>query len=70
MSPGGGAPQAQQPTNPSATSTTNSPDAMQQQQASTASVMQDKEFVRKALEGGMAEVQLGQLAAEKARPMT
>jgi putative membrane protein len=27
--------------------------------------MQDKAFVKKALEGGMAEVQLGQLAAEK-----
>ncbi len=47
MSPGGGAPQAQQPTNPSANSTMNSADAMQQQQqASAASVMQDKEFVR------------------------
>ena len=65
MSPGGGAPQAQQPTNPSANSTMNSPGAMQQQQSSAASVMQDKEFVHKALEGGMAEVELGQLAAEK-----
>jgi putative membrane protein len=62
----GGAPQAQQPTNPAANSTMNSPDAMQQQQQSSASAMQDKEFVRKALEGGMAEVQLGQLASEKA----
>ncbi len=65
MSPGGGAPQTQQPTNPSANSTMNSPQAMQQQQASAASVMQDKEFVRSALQGGIAEVQLGQLAAEK-----
>ncbi len=65
MNPGGGAPQAQQPTNPSANSTMNSPGAMQQQQSSAASGMQDKEFVRSALEGGMAEVQLGQLAAEK-----
>lgn len=67
MSPGGGAPQAQQPTNPAANSTMISADAMQQQQqASAASVMQDKEFVRKALEGGMAEVEFGELASEKA----
>jgi putative membrane protein len=65
MAPGGGAPQSQQPTNPSTNSTENTPGAMQQQQASTSSMMQDKEFVRSALQGGMAEVQLGQLAAEK-----
>ena len=45
----GGAPQPQQ----------------QQQQGSVSSAMQDKEFVHSALQGGMAEVQLGQLAAEK-----
>jgi putative membrane protein len=65
MSPGG-APQPQQQTNPSANRTMSSPDTMQQQQqGSVASAMQDKEFVRSALQGGMAEVQLGQLAAEK-----
>jgi putative membrane protein len=68
VNPGGAPqPQQQQQTNPSANSTMGgNPDAMQQQQqGSVASAMQDKEFVRSALQGGMAEVQLGQLAAEK-----
>ena len=66
ISPGGAPqPQQQQP-NPSANSTMQNPDSMQQQQqSSVASAMQDKEFVHAALQGGMAEVQLGQLAAEK-----
>ena len=65
MNPGS-TPPTQQPTNPATNSRMNSADEMQQQQqGSASSVMQDKEFVRKALEGGMAEVQLGQLAAEK-----
>lgn len=39
--------------------------AQQQEQNSAAGSMQDKAFVRSALEGGMAEVQMGQLAAQK-----
>jgi len=62
-----GAPPQQQQTNPSTSPTMgNNPEAMQQQQqGSVSSAMQDKEFVHAALQGGMAEVQLGQLAAEK-----
>jgi putative membrane protein len=54
------------PTNP-ATNTPglNTPDQMQQQQNTAEGAMQDKAFVRDELEGGMAEVQLGQLAAQK-----
>jgi len=39
---------------------------MQEQQNSDMSAMQDKAFLRKASEGNMAEVQLGQLAQQKA----
>lgn len=38
---------------------------MQQQQNQSMQRMQDKEFVRKAMQGSMAEVQLGQLAEQK-----
>ena len=38
---------------------------IQAQQNAAAGSMQDKSFVRKALEGGMFEVQAGQLAAQK-----
>lgn len=68
---GGGAPsgggQMQQPSqSPGA----NSPSMQQQQQEMGAAGMNagpamDKEFVKKALEGNMAEVQMGQLALEK-----
>jgi putative membrane protein len=43
----------------------NSAAQMQAQQNAAAGSMQDKSFVRKALEGGMFEVQAGQLAAQK-----
>lgn len=42
----------------------NNPDQMQQQNAGS-SQMQDRDFVKSALEGGMAEVEMGKLAAEK-----
>jgi putative membrane protein len=62
MRPGDSSPQPS--TNPTATPNS-STDTMQAQQAGMSGNMQDKAFVSKALEGGMAEVQLGQLAAEK-----
>jgi putative membrane protein len=52
----------QTPVNPSNNSTTAT---MQAQQNAASAGMQDKAFVRNALQGGMAEVQLGQLASEK-----
>jgi putative membrane protein len=61
MNPGGGAPAS----NPNGNPGVNSIDNMQAQQAAASGAMQDKAFVRKALEGGMAEVQVGQIAAEK-----
>jgi putative membrane protein len=69
MNPGQTAPQT--PANPSANPNANpngmsTADTIQQQQTAASGQMQDKAFVRKAMEGGMAEVQLGQLASEKA----
>jgi putative membrane protein len=67
MTPGGGG--MQQQSNPASNPSNSNPgmqnSPMQQQNTPDAGSMQDKEFVRAALQGGMAEVQLGQLAAEK-----
>jgi putative membrane protein len=68
MSPGGGgAMQQQQPANPTATnpSTTNTAAGIDNNSQTAGNPMQDKDFVHTALQGGMAEVQLGQLAAQK-----
>ena len=74
MNPGQSAPQnpATPNTNPGVNPNAN-PNGMgtndtmqQQQQTQAANQMQAKTFVRKAMEGDMAEVQLGQLAEQKA----
>jgi putative membrane protein len=69
-SPGGGAGQMQQPAQPGGA---NTPSMQQQQQqmgangtgATNAGPAMDKTFVKKALEGNMAEIQMGQLALQK-----
>ena len=63
---GGAPPQQSSPTNPGLNSnpSLNGTDQIQQQ-GNAESSLQDKAFVHDALEGGMAEVQLGKLAAEK-----
>lgn len=69
QAPMGGTPQPASPSTPT-NPTANSPgmsgaDQMQQQQDAAMGSMQDRAFVHDALEGGMAEIQLGQLAATK-----
>src|ERR1700761_1107962 len=66
QAPGGGGGGMQQPSQPGGSA---SPSMQQQQQqemgsmnSPTAGPAMDKEFVKKALEGNMAEVQMGQLA--------
>jgi len=65
MRPGDGAQTTNPSTNPNGNPGVSSPENIQMQQAAASGAMQDKAFVKKALEGGMAEVQLGQLAADK-----
>jgi putative membrane protein len=70
QAPGGGSPggagQMQQPSQPGGV---NSPSAEQQQQMGTSGMNSgpavDKAFVKKALEGNMAEVEMGKLALQK-----
>lgn len=64
--PTGSQPQPENPAN-NPNSSMNPMGQMQQQQNAAAGTMQDKAFVRKALEGGMFEVQAGQLAAQKSQ---
>jgi putative membrane protein len=66
--PMGGTPQPSTPANPAnnnPNSNMNGADQMQRQQDNAEGAMQDRAFVQDALKGGMAEVQLGQLAAQK-----
>ncbi|MBV8630981.1 MAG: DUF4142 domain-containing protein [Silvibacterium sp.] len=65
MTPSQTAPQNPATANPNANPNMTTADTMQQQQAASGQ-MQDKTFVREAMEGGMAEVELGQLASQKA----
>jgi putative membrane protein len=65
--PSGGGMQQQQPSQPTGA---NSPSMQQQQEMGSANGMNagpamDKAFVKKALEGNVAEVQMGQLALQK-----
>lgn len=64
--PVGGQPTPTAPGNPTTANPNNpgvtTPDQLQQQQNGQ---MQDRDFVRSALEGGMAEVEMGKLAAQK-----
>jgi putative membrane protein len=67
--PMGGSAPAQQPISPATSNPgVNNAEQMQQlqQQNSAEQSMQEKAFVRAALQGGMAEVELGKLAAQKA----
>ncbi len=68
--PGGGAGSMQQPAQPGGANTPSMQEQQQQMGANGAGAMNsgpamDKTFVKKALEGNMAEIQMGQLALQK-----
>jgi putative membrane protein len=67
----GAAPQGRTPSRPNATDQAGTPTgatagAGADQNGAMSNGMSDKTFVKKAMEGGMAEVKLGQMASEKA----
>jgi putative membrane protein len=70
QAPGSGGGQMQQPNQPGAANSPSSMDQQQQQQQTGTSGMNtgpavDKAFVKKALEGNIAEIEMGKLALQK-----
>jgi putative membrane protein len=69
QAPGSGGGQMQQPNQPGAANSPSSMDQQQQQQTGTSGMNTgpavDKAFVKKALEGNIAEIEMGKLALQK-----